>query len=618
MKRLVVFYFLFAGILAFSQNISEEKSDKGLITITLHKCMLPTGIGDADQRIVGIKVYLSYSNLALTNIVMKMTGTTDINDVSAVKLYYTGDSSRFFVGSGSSLLSTKSPSNNDISFDINQILLPDSNFFWLVYDVSSSAIEGHELDATVDSVVINGSLYLPSNQNGGRTILLTNTLLFSCNDAGSKHYRIPAIVTAADGSLVTATDKRWNNSGDLPNDIDVLIRRSTDNGKTWSVPLTIAGDGTTLGYGDPALCVDKSNGNIICLMASGPGLWGGTAADPLRIMKCVSSDNGLTWTAPADITDMIYGSGCSNSITKTWRAAFVASGSFSQFSNGRLAAVVAVRRTSSTTLDNYVIYSDDHGNTWNISTNIAKAGGDEAKMVELADSTILMSIRNPSYRSFNKSNDYGITWGTPYNETEIIDPKCNGDMIRYTCVNDGYDRNRILHSIPYAPNRSNVSVLLSYDEGDNWPIRKTIYPGASAYSSLCILSDGTIGIYYEVGEYEIYQMYFVRFSLDWLSDGTDHFNVATDININNTDQGELLLFPNPSDGIFNIVSKNRFADSILELSNAEGKQIFSCKASDLDGSMQSKQLDLSSYPSGLYFVQLKGKAHTLSARIIKQ
>ncbi len=530
MNKILVVCFLLSAIIARAQNFlpsgHDSEPSKATVIVKLHQCSLPTGIGDADQRILGVKVYSSDNTTTLTQVAMKMTGTSNISDVSAVKLYYTADSSRFFIGGGSTLLDSESPSAGAISLGCNQSLMADTNYFWIVFDVSPSAIEGHQLDAVVDSVVVSGSAYTATNLSGARTILLTNTLLFSCNDAGSKHYRIPAIITAPDGSIVTATDKRWNNSADLPNDIDIIIRRSTDKGETWSAPLTIAGGDTTLGFGDAALCVDKTNGNIICLMVSGPGLWGSTAANPLRIMKCVSTDNGLTWSPPVDITNMIYGAGCSNNITKTWWSAFVASGSFVQFSNGRLAAVIAVRRTSAYSIDNYMIYSDDHGVSWNISTHQAEADGDEAKLIELADSTVLMSIRNTGYRRFNTSADFGLTWGNAYSEDEITDPNCNGDILRYTCVNDGYLKNRILHSIPFASNRSNVSVLLSYDEGNSWPVQKTIYSGPSAYSSLCVLPDGTIGIYYEVGESEIYQMYFSRFSLDWLTDGADHFSSA--------------------------------------------------------------------------------------------
>ena len=143
--------------------------------------------------------------------------------------------------------------------------------------------------------------------------------------------------------------------------------------------------------------------------------------------------------------------------------------------------------------------------------------------MELNNGDLLMSIRNKGLRRFNVSSDKGMTWKTAYNQSDVPDPNCDGDIIRYTSTLDGYNKNRLLHTIPFSADRFNVSVLMSTDEGATWPIRKTIFAGASAYSSITVLPDGTLGIYYENGENSIYQMYFVRFSLDWLSNGTDTF-----------------------------------------------------------------------------------------------
>ena len=151
--------------------------------------------------------------------------------------------------------------------------------------------------------------------------------------------------------------------------------------------------------------------------------------------------------------------------------------------------------------------------------------------MELDKGDIMMSMRRyGNTRQINVSPDKGKTWGTSYSHSQLKSTACNGDFIRYTSVVDGYDKSRLLHSLPYNPSsneRINVSVMMSYDEGKTYPVRKTICPGKSAYSALTILPDGTIGCYYEDG-HENMDMVFVRFSLDWLSDGQDEF-VATSI-----------------------------------------------------------------------------------------
>jgi hypothetical protein len=498
-----------ATILAFNNNMAYQAT-------TLSQTELPAGKGDANQRIIAVNVLTSGPDnpINLTGLNFTMNGTSNIADVSSIKIYYTGSSNRFNTGS---LFSTLAPAAGTIAATGTQALLEGNNYFWIAYDVVPGAAEGNFLDANCVSVTVGGNLQTLSTTTvaGSRTILLAHQLLYSAGDYGSANYRIPAIVTAADGSLVTAADKRINGSADLPANIDIIVRRSTDNGQTWAAPVVIADLGAA-GASDPALVVDKTTGKIICLFATNNGVFASTPANPIRIQYCSSMDNGITWSALTDITSQIYG-------PTGWYAAWVASGRAHQLRNGRIVAAVGVRQTAGTQLDNFMIYSDDGGITWSPSTGIAEANGDEAKIVELNNGQIMMSIRNPGTRRMNISANQGASWGTAYNQTDITDPNCDGDFIRYTSTLDGYDKNRLVHTIPFAGTRRNVSVLVSYDEGTSWTVNKTIYPGASAYSSITILPDGTMGMFYENGEYETYQLYFARFSLNWLSNGADTY-----------------------------------------------------------------------------------------------
>ena len=497
---------------------------KPLFAQTVIKTTLPAGAGNRDERLVGLLIKSESTAATIKSITFNLQGTTNIADIKTVKLYFSGTSKRFDPANDQ-LFAKVRPSSGNIIIKRDVILVNGENYIWITADLKASAREGNQLGANALSFTqANGTVVPIAQADGTRTILLTHKLLFQGGDGGSKSYRIPAIVTAADGSLVTATDKRWEGSDDLPSHIDVVVRRSTDRGVTWSPALAIAGQGTTMGYGDPALVVNKKNGEIVCLFASDKGWPGSTAAAPLRINQSISADNGITWSAPSDITFQIYSATCPNPITQLWQGAFVASGAAAQLRSGRLLAVLAVREPAAKAVSNFVIYSDDNAKTWQVSTNRASATGDEAKIVELDNGDVLMSIRHSGHRLFNISHDHGITWGNQVDQNEITDPFCNGDLIRYTALSDGFNKNRLLHSIPFATSRRNVSVLLSYDEGQTWPVNRSIYSGSSAYSALTVLDDGTIGMYYEVGEYEIYQMYFARFSLDWLSDGKDVFS----------------------------------------------------------------------------------------------
>lgn len=589
------------GTLFGNATVVNLVSDMQFASAALYQTELPVGKGEANQRIIAVNVVTSGVNnpVALTSLSCTLDGTTNIADISQLKIYYTGSSNRFTTAN---LFATVAAGAGTITVNGTQTLAEGNNYFWIAADITSNAKEGNVIDATCESLTVGGTVYTPANKTvaGARTILLAHKLLFSGADAGAANYRIPAITTAKDGSLIVAVDKRINGSGDLPANIDVVIRRSTDNGLTWSNAVTIADLGTA-GASDPALVVDKASGKIICLFATDKGLFGSTPTDPIRIRMCTSMDHGVTWSAPVDLTDQLYGAGCSNPVTKNWYAAWVASGAAHQLRNGRIVAAVGVRQTSVNQIDNFMIYSDDAGVTWQPSTGIAEQSGDEAKIVELNNGNLLMSIRNPGVRRMNTSTDKGLTWGTAYNQTDLIEPNCDGDIIRYTSTLDGYDKNRLLHTIPSnSSSRKNVSVLISYDEGATWTVNKTIYPGASAYSSITVLPDGTLGMFYENGEYETYQMYFVRFSLQWLANGADVYTAAVTTAVTNRfDDKRVNVFPNPASSVVT-VTKADHQQVKIELINVAGQKV----PVTMRNSTGHVTVDTQHVPAGVYWLQV--------------
>lgn len=239
----------------------------------------------------------------------------------------------------------------------------------------------------------------------------------------------------------------------------MVANRSTDGGKTWSAPVTVAlGTSTSNGFGDAAI-IKTNSGKLVTLFVGGPGLFSSTASAPIRSYMSTSSDNGVTWSTPRDITSQIYGAGCTNPVRAAWLGSFFGSGHQLTLRNGRLMAVIAVREPGlGSSLQNYAVYSDDEGETWNVS-NKALSGGDEAKVVELNDGTILMSVRTGGNRLWTKSTDGGVTWGAKNSWSEIWGNACDADIVRYTSTKDGYDKNRILHTLPNASDRDRKSVV---------------------------------------------------------------------------------------------------------------------------------------------------------------
>lgn len=428
--------------------------------------------------------------------------------------------------------------------------------------------------------------------------LFTRTELYHPGDYNSTNYRIPAVITAKDGTIVAVTDKRKYNEGDLPQDIDIICNRSTDGGQTWSEPYTIAlGTGYNQGFGDCALAWSNDNNGLIAVFVGGVGLWNSTPSNPIRSYKSYSYDNGQTWTAPEDITNFIFGDSCIYQSQTTWRASFFGSGNGLLTSTGRIMFVAAIREGSAQSLNNYAVYSDDNGLTWQVSGR-ASVGGDEAKVTELVDGRILMSIRHAGKRWYNISEDGGETWQpTTSIWNDITAPACNGDLIRYTSVNQGFNKNRLLHSVPYGSQRTDVTVYISYDEGETWPVRKTIVPYSSAYSSLCILPDGTIGLYVEEnpnGEIGNYLTAFYNFSLEWLTDGAD--SLEDDAISEDIANDSLKIYPNPASNLIKIESEGLKKIKIINVKGQTVKKI-SLKGQTI------VEIDITKLPFGTYFVE---------------
>lgn len=290
-------------------------------------------------------------------------------------------------------------------------------------------------------------------------------------------YRIPALITAPNGDLIAAIDERVPSCNDLrgSDDINIVIRRSATNGKTWGAIETVINFPLGQSASDPSLIVDEITKEIF-LFYNFMNLETEKNIYYLHVMK--SSDNGKTWSKPEDITSQIA--------KPEWHKdfKFITSGRGIQTRSGKLLHCMA-------NLDSgmHIFGSDDHGKTWYfIDTPIAPAN--ESKIIELADGRWMVNARvndKKGGRYVHLSSDEGKTWSTKA-EPELSDPGCNASIIRYTAIKDGYNKNRLLFANANAvKGRTNLTVRVSYDEGKTWSKGKSVYKGPSAYSSLTIL-----------------------------------------------------------------------------------------------------------------------------------
>jgi len=328
-------------------------------------------------------------------------------------------------------------------------------------------------------------------------------------------FRIPSLVTTNKGTLLAIGDGRLDNHLDVPNRIDFYIKRSTDNGSNWGDNIIIS---NTIYGGDACTVVDKTTGRIFIFYAYSEfkNIFqsDGNPDSPncLRSRYIYSDDDGLTWSDPVDLTADLYKSG-DNSY-------WASGGTGIQLRNGTLVIPISVVRSG--VIYGSLIYSTDHGASWNRSQTNSFDRFDENTLIELNDGRIMVNSRNhygTGTRLVTYTSNLGTSW-EPYTfDNTLIDPICQGNIMRYTSTKDGDLKNRILFSNPGNTSlRVDGTLRISYDEGQTWAHSKLYQEGDSNYSCIAVLPDGKIGVLYEVNHS---LLRFKRFSLEDLTDGMD-------------------------------------------------------------------------------------------------
>lgn len=345
-------------------------------------------------------------------------------------------------------------------------------------------------------------------------------------------YRIPAIAKTYDGTLLAVSDYRVCGADIGNGDIDLVVRRSTDNGTTWDAKSTIVDGSSTCGYGDAAIVADRESSKVLLVCVTGKITYGSsTSSNRMPLGYFTSDDNGKTWSSVTDITSDIYGL-FENSTKGALNACFFGSGRICQSSvvkvgnYYRLYAALCAKPNG-----NRVIYSDDFGKTWNILGDIddlPAVSGDEPKCEELPDGSVILSSRMNGGRYFNiftyAATD-GVakgtgTWGTvatsssSNNGTTAVNNSTNGEILVLPATrnSDGKEVYVALQSIPFAGSRTNVGIhykeLSSLDDvkdpstfASNWDGHLQISSTTSAYSTMIVQQNDSIAFLYEEEKY---------------------------------------------------------------------------------------------------------------------
>jgi len=346
----------------------------------------------------------------------------------------------------------------------------------------------------------------------------TGKAIFVSGNDGYHTYRIPSLVTTKNGTLLAFCEGRKGGMGDA-GDIDLLVKRSTDNGKTWSAQSIVWDDGKNT-CGNPCPVVDEETGIIWLLLTHNLGddhegnIIKKTAKSTRTVWVTKSEDDGLTWSEPQEITSTIkhpswgwYATGPGVGIQikhgpRKGRLVIPCDNSYDD-PNGNV-------RNGPYEYGSHIIYSDDHGKTWKLGGTITPKVN-ECQLVEVDDKngTLLMNMRSyfgRGVRTHAVSYDGGETWTAPHDVPELVEPICQAAILRYS-FKDAKNKSVLLFLNPASSKkRHNMTLRASFDEGKSWPVIKTLYPGPSAYSSIAVLPNRDIAVLYEAGEKSPYEM----------------------------------------------------------------------------------------------------------------
>lgn len=352
--------------------------------------------------------------------------------------------------------------------------------------------------------------------------------VFISGHEGHKSYRIPAIIDLPNGDLLAFCEGRVNGAGDF-GDIDIVMKRSADKGKTWSAIHTIV-NYNNLQAGNPAPVADLTDpafpgGRLFLFYNTGNNHEGEVRKGKgLReVWYITSADGGYTWSDGINITTQVHRPNQPHvnpqyNFKEDWRHYANTPGHAIQLAAGKYKGriYVAANHSAGEPADDgtdyraHGFYTDDHGKTFHLSEDVRIAGGNEAMATELSGNRLMMNIRNQrgdiKKRIITLSSDGGATWDTTYFDNNLPDPVCEGSILTM-----GYKDGKAVIAFCNAADttrRDNLTLRISTDEGKTWIKNYVIAKAATnknddyaAYSDLVQLKKNKIGLLYEFDDY---------------------------------------------------------------------------------------------------------------------
>lgn len=527
----ILFLFLWSVMMSSCQSASSvapSNSDKPN-AVEFHQHPGPLFAGAESKKLVSLIVNNNGENspLQVSGITVYFTADSQTNSLESVSVgFLTGEGEQLF-GASNQIKSKKveieglfETVNNEPVFNLNFKAKENADL------QATFQIERIELDLGGDQLVES----IPTEPHKYRLA----KVLRAAGQDNCDTYRIPGLVTTNKGTLIAVYDNRYNNSKDLQEDIDVGMSRSTDGGQTWEPMQVIMDMGEwggrsqrLNGIGDPSVLYDHTTGTLwvaglwISGFSENDMLWwtskpGMKPTETGQFMLVKSTDDGLTWSEPVNITEQIK--------DPAWQLMFQGPGRGTTLNDGTLVfpaqfkadigekALDGGQYTSHST----IVYSTDGGESWHIGTG-AKPNTTEAQVVQLSDGSLMLNMRDDQNRKDKSetngravatTSDLGKTWTMhPTSNSALQEPNCMASIISADMKVDGEKKRVLFFSNPNNKHqRTNMTIKASVDQGMSWPeeFQLEIYePAGFGYSCMTMIDDETVGILYE-GVKELY------------------------------------------------------------------------------------------------------------------
>ena len=501
---------------SFNGNNKKEPTVDlhALADIVCYEPIYPILLDKDKNPLLRITVSPLDHNEALTvNAFTFIANPLNLNALDKLHIFYTGSKEEF---SDEKLFSVLTVQETQCTLEGTQTLSTGANYFWITGNLAKDIDLMETISLKPISIEINQKTFEMKLDKGNMSKRVGHAVR-QHNQEGIHTYRIPGLATTNRGTLIAVYDNRKNGSVDLQEDVDIGMSRSTDQGQSWA-PMKIIMDMGEYGgrpqeengIGDPSILVDRRNNTIWVAavwahghpgernwFASKPGM---EPAQTSQFVLVKSEDDGLTWSAPINITKQIK--------DPNWHLLLQGPGKGITLSDGTL-VFPAQFKDHQEMPHSTIIYSKDQGHTWKIGTG-AKSNTTESQVVELEDGTLMLNMRDnrgsgpngrngTGARSVAITKDLGQTWIEHSTSRKALpEPVCMASLIKHQLPSG---ENILIFSNPdHTTMRKNMTVKISLDEGKTWPSKyhTLIDEGIGrGYSCLTSIDEETIGILYE-------------------------------------------------------------------------------------------------------------------------